>query len=95
MTTRKYLSPGGVPIVGTLERLSGLARISGISDEGEPEFSGGTEVCWDEQGTEVFWDDQITATRKGKIVYLDENGGEWTFDQLTPEPDEEDEEDGA
>jgi len=81
MTVRKYLSPGGVPIVGTLERLSALGCISGISDQGVPSYT---------DDVKVFWDDQITDRRNGKIVFLDENGGDWTFDQLTPEPDEED-----
>lgn len=80
-----FLSPGGVPITGTLERLTGRAHLLDIDPEtGEPEHSGGTEI---------FWNDQETAKRDGKIVFLDEDGAEWTFDQLVREDaDEEDEE---
>lgn len=85
MATKNYLSPHGVPIVGTLERVDALGRISGISDKGEPDFSGDTEV---------FWDTQTTVRRDGEIVFLDEDGGEWLFYELTPKPDEE-EDDGA
>lgn len=75
MTTRNYLSPHGVPIVGTLEHIPARAEITGISDKGEPFFTGDTEE---------FWDDQSTVLRDGKVVFLCEEGGEWTFDQLTP-----------
>lgn len=69
-----YLSPNGSPIIGTLERLSGRAEISGIDPTtGEPEYSGGTAI---------FYDDQETVQRDGKIVFLDNGGDEWTFDQL-------------
>jgi hypothetical protein len=43
--------------------------------------------------TEIFYDDQVTETLEGKMIFLDENGAEWTFDQLKPADDEE-EEDG-
>lgn len=70
-----YLSPKGSPIIGTLEKLLGRAEISNIDPAtGTPEYSGSTEV---------FWDDQETVYRDDKIVYLDEAGEEWTFDQLT------------
>lgn len=78
---REYVSPTGSPILGTLERLTGRAEISGIADDGTPQFM-------DE--TEVFWDDQRTAkTDDGKVIFLDANGAEWTFDQLTPADDSE------
>lgn len=77
-----YLSPTGSPITGTLERLSGRAEISSIDEAtGTPEYSGGTDI---------FWDEQRTVERDGKIIYLDEAGDQWTFDQLVPEEDEED-----
>lgn len=69
-----YLSPNGSPIIGTLERLSGRAEISDIDPTtGEPEYSGSTAI---------FYDDQETVRRDGKIVFLDDGGDEWTFDQL-------------
>ena len=82
-----YLSPTGSPIIGTLERLSGRAEIIGIDHTtGEPEYQGGTEI---------FYDDQETVTRDGKMVFLDEAGGEWTFDQLVQEVDEDEDDDGC
>ncbi|WP_027162351.1 hypothetical protein [Mesorhizobium sp. WSM1293] len=82
-----YLSPTGSPITGTLERLTGRAHLLDIDPEtGEPEHSGGTEI---------FWNDQETAKRGGKIVFLDEEGDEWTFDQLVREDVDEEEDDGC
>ena len=70
-----FLSPTGSPIIGTLERLTGRAEISGIDPKtGEPEYAGDTEL---------FWDSQETVERDGKAIFLDEDGEEWTFDQLT------------
>ncbi|TIM70533.1 MAG: hypothetical protein E5Y52_01975 [Mesorhizobium sp.] len=42
-----------------------------------------------------FWNDIQTAKRNGKIVFLDEAGDEWTFDQLTREDVDEEEEDAC
>ncbi|TYO65469.1 hypothetical protein FXV83_16165 [Bradyrhizobium hipponense] len=84
---KEYVSPTGSPILGTLEKLTGRAEIMGIDDNGEPVYQGGTEI---------FYDDQVTATKDGKMIFLDENGAEWTFDQLQPveaEDDEDEEED--
>jgi hypothetical protein len=71
-----------VPINGTLELVSGCAKIIGIDPEtGEPEYEGETEI---------FWDDQKTQYRGDKMIYLDAHGGEWTFDQLVPIKEESD-----
>lgn len=76
-----YLSPTGHEILGTLERLTGRAEIMGIDPTGEPQYQGSTEI---------FYDDQETVMRDGKIVFLDAQGGEWTFDQLVVEDEEDD-----
>jgi len=53
-----------------------VPTIIGLSGQGEPEYDGTTTI---------FWDDQTTVVNdKDKIVYLDEAGEQWTFDQLTP-----------
>lgn len=72
----RWLSPTGEGIQGTLERIRGVANIIGISDDGVPEYDGGTTV---------FWDEQRTMTRHGKPLFLDRAGEVWTFDQLTRE----------
>lgn len=76
-----YRAPNGQLIQGTLEQIPGVALISGIGDEGEPEYDGETKV---------WWDDQKTLTRDGKTIFVDDEGFEWTFDQLT-KVEEEDE----
>ncbi|PZR93566.1 MAG: hypothetical protein DI537_10655 [Stutzerimonas stutzeri] len=84
--SQTWYSPTGREITGTLEALKGRARISGISPEGEPEHSGGTEI---------FFEEGHTVERDGKAVFLDDEGGEWTFDQLTTKaPEDEDEDEG-
>lgn len=82
----RYISPNGSEILGTLERMSDRAEITGIDPKtGEPDYEGTTEI---------FYDDQETVMRGGKIVFLDESGDEWTFDQLTlAEDDDEDSDD--
>lgn len=82
MTTTWY-APNGLEITGTLEAFTGRARISGISADGKPDHFGGTEV---------FLEDGKTVERDGKPVFLDEEGGEWTFDQLSSEPPEDEDE---
>jgi hypothetical protein len=70
---KSYVSPTGSPIVGTLERLQGIAAINGIKGNGEPEYAGETEV---------LWDGQVPERRDGQLIYLDEQGLEWAFGQL-------------
>lgn len=82
--TKTWYSPTGVQITGTLESLTARAHISGIADDGTPEHSGGSEI---------FYDDGKTVERDGKPVFLDEEGGEWTFDQLTSENPDDDQDD--
>ena len=80
-----WLSPNGHRIIGTSDVILATAMISGISEDGEPEYYGESEVNWDSQET---------RERDGKILFVCEDGEEWTFDQLKPgEPDEEGEED--
>ncbi|AGC36164.1 hypothetical protein B7L88_gp124 [Rhizobium phage RHEph10] len=69
-----YRSPTGNVIVGTAETVLALAQIIGINQDGTPEYEGGTTI---------HWDTQRTLTRDGKILFTDEAGEDWTFDQLT------------
>ncbi|RWJ03442.1 hypothetical protein [Mesorhizobium sp.] len=77
----RYVSPKGHDIVGTYERVYGVAQISDITDAGEPVYAGGTRLDWDSQET---------LTRNGTRIFLDEAGGEWTFDQLAKVEESED-----
>mgnify|MGYP001766845104 CR=1 FL=1 len=70
-----FKSPTGAKVVGTKELLVGICRIVDIDANGHPIHG--------DHGTEVLWDTIETARQGGKLIYLDENGAEWTFDQLT------------
>jgi hypothetical protein len=69
-----YQSPTGSPILGTLETTACRCNINGIADDGTPDYSGESDM---------FWDDTEPLTRDGKILFLDADGESWTFDQLT------------
>ncbi len=77
MTLKSYVAPTGAAIIGTVERVLGCATIAGIDPAtGEPEYDG--------NGTTMYWDCSETQKRDGKILFQDEAGDEWTFDQLIP-----------
>lgn len=69
----QYVSPTGSPIIGTLENLPALCRVNVINDDGSVEYA---------NQTTVNWDGQETVTRNGKVVFVDDDGAEWTFDRL-------------
>jgi len=80
----RFLAPNGNPIVGTLETLFGCANATEFSETGEPEYDGETTIWWDEQRT---------VHKGASMVYVDENGDQWTFDQLVPDTEDDEEED--
>lgn len=71
-----YRAPNGLTINGVLERTPCSVGIESISDDG-------SEVEYDGNGSTMYWDHQEPVKRGGSLVFLDEDGGEWTFDQLT------------
>ena len=72
-----YYSPTGVLIIGTREILTGVAIIKSISDDGEPEYEGSTEVDWDSQRSDT--------DASGGRLFVDEKGGIWSFSSLKKE----------
>lgn len=82
---RSYQSPKGDLIVATFEQTPCSCGISGINDDGTPEYDG--------TGSQMHWDDQKPITRDGKILFQCEDGKLWTFDQLTVREDAADDED--
>jgi len=71
-------APNGSQIIGTLERVSARAEIdvdTFVKKDGKLlfDFAGGTEI---------FWDDQYTVTRKGEVVFLADDGSEWTESEI-------------
>lgn len=69
----RYKSPTGSPIIGTAETVLVTASISGIDENGQPQYAGESEI---------HWDTQESIMRAGSVVYVDENAAEWRFDQL-------------
>ena len=52
MKLHKPLCPEcGEPAHGTVERLSGYAQFTPLKEDGSTEYSGWTEIWWDEQRT--------------------------------------------
>lgn len=79
MALKQFKSPGGSPIIGTLETVPGVALIAGFDpDTGEAEYDGETMM---------FWNDQATVKRGGKAVFVDAAHEEWTRDQLIEIPE--------
>lgn len=70
----KYVSPTGREITDVLEIVYTVVGISGIDDDGEPEYAS--------EGGEVDWDSQVPHRENGQIIFIDEAGDEWTFDKL-------------
>lgn len=79
METRDYCAPNGDRIIGTLERLYAVARISGIYQTGEPHHEGLNDVDWNSQET---------VLRDGAALFVDDGGRYWTFAQLIARPDD-------
>lgn len=71
---RHYISPNGKRIIGALERTPCCCNISGILPDGSPEYSGRSDM---------FWDDTRPDEIDGKILYLDSEYETWTFNQLS------------
>lgn len=80
----QFKSPTGSRIVGTLEKLSGVANVSGFNDDGSPIYAGGTDIDWNSQQS---------IKRGDSLVYVDEDGEEWARRELTAVLDLEDNKD--
>lgn len=84
---KQLYTKSGTRIRGTLEQLKGVAEVLGFEQlpDGtiEPEWEGYTELWWDEQRT--------VKNAQGKHIYVDEDGDEYTLDELELREDEEDE----
>lgn len=69
-----YVSPNGSPIIGTKEVIFAISFVTSISDDGEPDFDGGTDVQWDTSVTQ--------RNDKGEILFVAEDGTDWPFSVL-------------
>jgi hypothetical protein len=70
-----YVKGTDTQIIGTLERLTARANISGFDEKNEPIWEGSTKVFWDSQKTQ-------TCSTTGQLLYLDEDGNEYRMDEL-------------
>jgi len=66
-----------IAIVGTLERLTGVARV------GSATWVGGRLELHYEGGTDVDWDGQVTVYDAAGRVFVDENGERVSADNVT------------
>lgn len=62
--------------IGTVERLSGRAEVIPLGDDGTTEYSGWTEVWWDEQRTAHQNEDSPESPDNLPLVCC-EHGHEW------------------
>lgn len=74
-------APDGAAIVGTLERLSGVAILTSASV-----CEDGTLELAYEGTTDVWWNDQTTVHEAGERVFVDEHDRPWRESQLLLEP---------
>lgn len=77
-TDRRLIAPTGAEIIGTLERIPGVALLQSAPTElnKEPDYSGTTDMNWDGQQTEEL---------NGEILWIDENGQCWPTSLLIPD----------
>lgn len=72
-----FVTPTGLQVKGTVERIPGTARTEGLKVDGqgkvEPIYGGGTDVCWD---------GQVTVVQDGHRLWVDEDGDEWPENKL-------------
>lgn len=75
-------SPTGSLIIGTSERVLATANVlvNSFARDGD-----GALDFDHEGGSDVYWDTMETLTRRGKPLFVDENGDEWTSDQIVLE----------
>lgn len=71
----KYRSPKGLAIFGVLESCPCVAHIDDIADDGK-------SVTYGTTGSEMDWDSQKPVERDSGLVFVDEDGNEWSFEQL-------------
>lgn len=69
-----YVSPNNSPIVGTYERVYGVAVVTEISEDGTPVYEGSTDL---------YWNSQETVYSDGETLWVDEDGDTWVFSELT------------
>lgn len=85
----RAISRNGSDIIGRYETCPCRAEI--LPGSFERSASGKIAFEW-LGGTEMFYDAQEPIKKDGQSVFLDENGDEWTEDQITLVDDDDDNE---
>ena len=62
--------------IGTVERLSGRAEFTPVQEDGTTEYSGWTEIWWDEQKT-VHQDNEAPESAENLPLVICCNGHDW------------------
>lgn len=71
---KQMIAPNGLRIVGTADTVNVTADVTGWSDDGVPDYDGGS-------GSEVDWNSQLTRTNaNGVMLVVDEDGSIWPKD---------------
>jgi hypothetical protein len=74
---KQMRAPTGLRIVGTADTVNVTAEVTGWSDAGVPDYSGGS-------GSVVDWNSQLTRTNaNGVMLVVDEDGGLWPVNMCT------------
>ncbi len=66
----------GEPAKGTVERLSGRAEFLPVNEDGTTEYSGWTEIWWDEQKT-IHQHNTTPESPDNLPLVICENGHDW------------------
>jgi hypothetical protein len=69
-----YVKGTDLVIQGTLERLDGIALVSGLDEDGSPIYAGETRIDWDSQEGIIDAHD--------RLVWVDENGDTWPLEMI-------------
>jgi len=80
----EYVSPEGTAIIGILVQTTGVQKLETINPDGTVDYA-------DNMAVEERWEwDEVTKfdpiTNETSLVFVDDEGECWTFDQLVPTP---------
>ncbi|MDR5839343.1 hypothetical protein [Caballeronia sp. LZ034LL] len=72
---KQLYAPNGKLILGTYDKVPCCCNTSGWSDLGDPIFSGGSDMYWDDSTTQL--------TPEGEMLVVDEDGDIWAKNLCT------------
>ena len=83
----QFKAPNGLLIDRIFEKVPCAVGITDIAEDGQ-------SFTYDGNGADMWWDDQYSERNKAdsSFIFIDEDGDQWTFDQLTKVDEEAEEE---